>query len=194
MKKKILCIFLSLFITSFTFAGIAIQLESIPLGITTTYRENCFNIENPVEKNSEFFIHPYTMELNVLWEFDQQNTEKNFHFMTGLAFGISFGFSLKVPLIFEFTLARFKNSILELTVNPCVGLIHGIKGGIFFYYNPSINLVLSRPDRKWLYGGIGLASAGMHYCAIYKDYGKEILEDNHFGLNLFIGIRIPTGR
>ena len=194
MKKKILIVLSLCLLSNFCFAGIVVQNGIIPLGYDITYDEDCFRVDNEKDFSCDFLMELLSLNGGFLWEFNSKNTETPFHFMTGIELGFSRHgfFSMTFPMVFEFTLVKFEKTMIELQVNPNLGIGFGIKGGEYFFYSPSIDVTFGRKDRKWFYGGVGIGAEGTCRAAYYKDYGNDIYIGATIGLHLFIGVRFPT--
>lgn len=194
MKKKILIVLSLCLLSNFCFAGIVVQNGIIPLGYDIRYDEDCFRVDNPKEFSCDFIMELASLNGSLMWEFNSKNTETPFHFMTGIELGFSHPgfFSMTFPMVFEFTLVKFEKTMIELQVNPNLGIGFGIKGGEYFFYSPSIDVTFGRKDRKWFYGGVGIGAEGTCRAAHYKDYGNDIYIGATIGLHLFIGVRFPT--
>lgn len=194
MKKKILIVLSLCLLSNFCFAGIVVQNSMIPLGYNFNYDEDCFRVDNEKEYSCDFIMELASLNGSLMWEFNSKNTETPFHFMTGIELGFSHPgfFSMTFPMVFEFTLVKFEKTMIELQVNPNLGIGFGIKGGEYFFYSPSIDVTFGRKDRKWFYGGVGIGAEGTCRAAHYKDYGNDIYIGATIGLHLFIGVRFPT--
>lgn len=194
MKKKLIIFITFLLLSNFCFAGIVVQSGLSPLGYDIRYEEDCFNVTNPKDFSTEFFAAIHSLNSSLMWEFNSNDIEKPFHFMTGAEFSFSTPglITITIPTIFEFTLLNFNKTMIELQLNPNLGIGFGIKGGVYFFYNPSIDVTFGRKDRKWLYGGAGLKFGGIFESAHFKGYGKNIYSETVIGLNLFVGVRFPT--
>ena len=193
-KKKIILILTLIFLSHFCFAGIVVQNSIIPFGYNFDYDENCFRVDKEKEFSCEFSNYLLSFNGGLLWEFNSKKTDIPFHFMTGVEIGFSRHgfFSFTFPLIFQFTLLKLEKSIIELQVNVDFGYTHGIKGGVFFFYSPSIDVTFGSKSRKWFYGGVGVGTEGTFSAAHYKDYGNDIDIEATMGLHLFVGVRFPT--
>ena len=194
MKKKLVMLMTSIFLCNCCFAGIVLQAESAVIGLGINFSEDCFDTEEP-KRFSFIGERPLSSIIsNLMWEFNSNDIEKPFHFMTGaeLSFSTPGLITITIPTIFEFTLLNFNKTMIELQLNPNLGIGFGIKGGVYFFYNPSIDVTFGRKDRKWLYGGAGLRFGGIFESAHYKGYGKNIYSETVIGLNLFVGVRFPT--
>lgn len=187
MKKKFIFI-IGFLLCNFCFCSIVIQNEFL-LGVKTTHIENCFNITDPVKNTKGFTFGALT---NCMWEFGTKNTEIPFHFMAGICVGgMENGFSLGIPFAFEFSVAKFNKMTMELVFknNPS---IWGMLGGYCnFCYFGSLDLVLSRKDRKWFFGGAGLGFVTSGYSYIYEGYGKQENIFGALGLHVVVGLRFP---
>ena len=194
MKKKLIIFMSFLLLNNLCFAGIVVQNGISPLGYDIRYNENCFDVNKPKDLYTEFFTELHSFNGSVMWEFNSKDIEKPFHFMTGAEFSFSTPglLTFTIPTVFEFTLLNFNKTMIELQLNPNLGIGLGIKGGVYFFYKPSVDVTFGGKDRKWLYGGVGLSAGGIFEAAYYKDYGKNIYFETVIGLNLFVGVRFPT--
>lgn len=193
MKKKIIILITSIFLCNCCFAGIVLQTESVVIGAHINYSNDCFDTDKPKRFSYDVGKPITSIISNLMWEFNSKNTDTNFHFMTGVGVGITeYGISLTFPMVFEFTLARFENTMLELSFNPNLGIVYGLFGGENFYFEPSVDLILGRKDRKWFYGGIGLAATGIYNAAYYKDFGWQQNFDATIGIHLLFGVKFPS--
>lgn len=194
MKKKLVILITTIFLCNCCFAGIVLQAESAVIGLGINFSEDCFDTEEPKRFSFEGERPLSSIISNLMWEFNSKNTDTNFHFMTGVGVGIAeYGISLTFPMVFEFTLARFEKTMLELSFNPNLGIAYGLFCGEFFYFVPSVDLIWGRKDRKWLYGGIGLAATGTYYnAAYYKDFGWQQNFYATIGFHLLFGVKFPS--
>ena len=128
-----------------------------------------------------------------LKKYNSNDIEKPFHFMTGaeLSFSTPGLITITIPTIFEFTLLNFNKTMIELQLNPNLGIGFGIKGGVYFFYNPSIDVTFGRKDRKWFFGGAGIGFVTSGYSYIYEGYGKQENIFGALGLHVVVGLRFP---
>lgn len=187
MKKKIVFIVGILF-CNFCFGSIVIQNEFL-FGMKSTHIENCFDVVDPVKNATGFSFGGLT---NCMWEVGTKNIETPFHYKMGVCVGImENGFILGVPFAFEFSIAKFDKLLMELEFknNPAVWGMLG--GSSYFCYFGSLDLVLSRKDRKWFFGGAGVGFALSGYSYTFEGYGKQ---ENLFlalGVHIAVGVRFP---
>lgn len=187
MKKKFIFI-VGFLLCNFCFGSIVIQNEVL-FGVKSTHYENCFDISDSEKNTIDFTFGALT---NCMWEFGTKNTEIPFHFMTGVCVGMmENSFSFGVPIVFEFSVAKFDKLTMELVFNNNPGIFTMLGGYCNFYYFGSLDLVLSRKDRKWFFGGAGIGFVTSGYSYTYEGYGKQENIFGALGLHVVVGLRFP---
>lgn len=170
MKRKIITIIGAFLVCNLSFAGIVVQNEVDAIGLSYYPDEYSFT-------KVEGF------DSSLLWEFNQKDTETPFHFMTGLGVGLtSYGLNFTIPTVFEFSLAKFEKTMLELYVNPNLGITCLPTGYVGFYFNPSVDLIISGKNRNWIYGGMGIGASGTTPGCIVGT----------LGLHFIFGVKFPS--
>ena len=102
MKKKLIIFITFLLLSNFCFAGIVVQSGLSPLGYDIRYEEDCFNVTNPKDFSTEFLSEIHSLNSSLMWEFNSNDIEKPFHFMTGaeMSFSTPGLITITIPTIF----------------------------------------------------------------------------------------------
>lgn len=192
MKKKIFFI-IGILCCNFCFGSIVLQNDITGLSWKRSKIENCFDVAHTV-KIENSFLPIAAGSINVLWEFNTKNTETPFHFMTGLSLGgVDIGFTLSVPFVFEFTIAKFEKTMLEIFSKTNIGAVGTIFGfGDVLYLQSSLDLVWGRKDRKWFFGGFGVTYGTVFNSYTFEGFGKKEEIHSVLGAQVIFGIRFSS--
>ena len=119
MKKKLIIFITFLLLSNFCFAGIVVQSGLSPLGYDIRYEEDCFNVTNPKDFSTEFLAAIHSLNSSLMWEFNSNDIEKPFHFMTGAEFSFSTPglITITIPTIFEFTLLNMTTYPADISID-----------------------------------------------------------------------------
>lgn len=187
--KKIILMFGLFSLCSFMFARPIFQQDVLGPGVFTEYTKNAFNTLDPVYLDSDF-EPAFGFNGAFIWEFDS-NEKKDVHFYTGFETGLN---GLWIPLSLS---AGFSYKLFDLDW-ATVELNSTVQGGCMFplidyyyfaYIKTAFDVVMMKPNRRGLYGGIGITDFILPDIYLYKDYGANVFLLNYAGVHVVAGYR-----
>lgn len=187
--KKIILILGLLSLCSFIFARPIFQQDVLGPGLFTEYDKSAFNKTDPAYFGSEF--QPFFgFNGAIIWEFNSSNG-KDFHFYTGLETGLEgIGIPLSILGGFSYKLFDLDWATIELNSTIQGGCMFPIIDYYYFaYIKTAFDIVMMKPNRRGLYGGIGITDFILPDIYLYKDYGASVFLLNYAGVHVVAGFR-----
>jgi len=187
--KKLLTVLAVLCMCSMSFARVMIQENITGLGVYLDFQHDW----HKSDENNKNYVESGPiggLSTSVLWEF-KTDIKVPLHYYVGGDVGFfMYGFYLAPMAGMTYRVAQLKKTNLELNGSFSIGPLTDFWGGMHFYTQQSVDLIVCSRSRRWLYGGIGITNQMIPCVDFYPGFGVDWWNMDFIGLRLVAGIRI----